>query len=162
MLVDFKDLSEESRVWIYQANRRFSDEEVVEVEEKLKTFLTQWSAHGVGLQAGFELRYNRFIIIAVNQETQEATGCSIDASVRFIQQLEKDYEIELLDKMNVAFKQGEYVNFKPLLEFKNMVKNGAVGKKTIVFNNLVTTIEDYNENWEIEAANSWHSRFFKK
>ena len=32
MLVDFNTLPEESRVWIYQANRSFTDEEITEIE----------------------------------------------------------------------------------------------------------------------------------
>ena len=161
MLVEFNTLPEHSKVWIYQSNRRFTEEELVVVSNKTKVFLEQWAAHGTGLQAGFELKYERFIVIAVNQDEQSATGCSIDASVRFIQELEQQLNVELLDKMNVAFKQGDFVNFKTLLDFKTMAKSGAIGKKTIVFNNLVTNVAEYNENWEVPAYESWHSRFFK-
>ena len=161
MLVEFNTLPEHSKIWIYQSNRRFTEEELGLVSDKTKVFLEQWAAHGTGLQAGFELKYERFIVIAVNQNEQSATGCSIDASVRFIQELEEEFSVELLDKMNVAFKQGDFVNFKTLLDFKKMAKSGAIGKKTIVFNNLVTNIEEYNDNWEVPAQESWHSRFFK-
>ena len=161
MLVEFNTLPEHSKIWIYQCNRRFTEDELKLVSEKTSEFLEQWAAHGTGLQAGFELKYERFIVIAVNQEEQSATGCSIDASVRFIQELEQELGVELLDKMNVAFKQGDFVNFKTLLDFKTMAKSGAIGKKTIVFNNLVTNIAEYNENWEVPAQESWHSRFFK-
>ncbi|PHS07978.1 MAG: ABC transporter ATPase [Kordia sp.] len=161
MLVEFNTLPEHSKIWIYQSNRRFTEEELGLVSDKTKVFLEQWAAHGTGLQAGFELKYERFIVIAVNQNEQSATGCSIDASVRFIQELEQEFSVELLDKMNVAFKQGDFVNFKTLLDFKKMAKSGAIGKKTIVFNNLVTNIEEYNDNWEVPAQESWHSRFFK-
>jgi len=160
MLVEFNTLPEHSKIWIYQCNRRFTADELDLVSDKTKVFLEQWAAHGTGLQAGFELKYERFIIIAVNQDEQSATGCSIDASVRFIQELEQELGVELLDKMNVAFKQGDFVNFKALLDFKVMAKSGAIGKKTIVFNNLVTNIAEYNENWEVPASESWHSRFF--
>ncbi|MGB0897305.1 MAG: ABC transporter ATPase [Flavobacteriaceae bacterium] len=160
MLVEFKSLPDHSKVWIYQCNRRFTEEELVSVRTKNSEFLENWSAHGTSLQAGFEIKYERFIIIAVNQDQQSATGCSIDASVRFIQELERDLGVELMDKMNVAFKQGEFVNFKSLLDFKQMAKSGAIGKKTIVFNNLVTNIAEYNDNWEVPASESWHSRFF--
>ena len=161
MLVEFNTLPEHSKIWIYQSNRRFTPEESELITAKTKVFLEQWAAHGTGLQAGFELKYKRFIVIAVDQDEQSATGCSIDASVRFIQELEQELGVELLDKMNVAFKQGDFVNFKTLLDFKTMAKSGAIGKKTIVFNNLVTNISEYNENWEVPAQESWHSRFFK-
>lgn len=161
MLVEFNTLPEYSKVWIYQSNRRFTEDELELVSTKTSEFLEQWAAHGTGLQAGFELKHERFIVIAVNQDAQSATGCSIDASVRFIQELEQEIGVELLDKMNVAFKQGDFVNFKTLLDFKAMAKSGAIGKKTIVFNNLVTNISEYNDNWEVPAGESWHSRFFK-
>lgn len=160
MYVPFESLPPESRIWIYQSNRKFTDAEMNEIDQAAKAFVENWAAHGTGLEASYLLKYNRFIILAVNPESQAATGCSIDASVRFIQDLEQKYEVDLLDKMNVTFKLGEHVAHKPLIEFKKMAKNKAVSGNTIVFNNLVNTIEEWNESWEVPAADSWHSRFF--
>ncbi len=160
MYVDFESLPDESKIWIYQSNRKFSDAEFSEIESALQVFIQNWTAHGTGLEASYQLKYNRFIIIAVNQAVQQATGCSIDASVQFIQDLEKKYEVDLLDKMNVTFKLGEHIAHKPLIEFKKMAKEKAVSGNTIVFNNLVNNIAEYNESWEVPAEDSWHSRFF--
>lgn len=161
MLVDFDTLPEESRVWIYQANRSFSDEELEEIKQKLDIFIAQWTAHGSDLQAAYKIEYKRFIIMALNQSLNKATGCSIDASVNFIQQLEQEYNVDLMDKMNVSYKQGEFVAHKTLLDFKQMAKDKAVSKNTIVFNNLVTNIAEFRENWEVPASESWHARFIK-
>jgi hypothetical protein len=160
MYVPFENLPEQSKIWIYQSNRKFTDDEVIAIEDELTQFLTNWSAHGASLESSFQIKYNRFIIIAVNQEIQAATGCSIDASVSFIQNLEQKYSVDLLDKMNVAFKQGEFITYKTLLDFKKLAKDKSVSENTIVFNNLVNTIEEWNENWEVPANESWHSRFF--
>ncbi len=159
MLVEFNTLPNTSRVWIYQANRGFSSEEILEIKNKLDLFIESWTAHGAHLKASYEMKYNRFIILALDQEVNGATGCSIDASVHFIQQLEKEYNVDLLDKMNVSFKQGEFVAYKPLLDFKKMAKNKSVSKETIVFNNLVANKEEYLEFWEVPAKDSWHGRF---
>ena len=96
----------------------------------------------------------------LNEKSNKATGCSIDFCVHFIQKLEHQYSVDLLDKMNVAFKQGEFISYKSLIEFKKLVKSNSVSKNTIVFNNLVTDVLDFNTNWEIPAYKSWHSRFF--
>jgi hypothetical protein len=160
MYVPFETLPEESRIWIYQSNRKFSDTEIAEIEKDLVEFLSNWSAHGSSLEASYQIKYNRFIIIAINQDVHPATGCSIDTSVSFIQNLEKKYEVDLLDKMNVAFKQGEFITYKTLLDFKKLAKEKAVSENTIVFNNLVNTIQEWNESWEVPASESWHSRFF--
>ncbi len=159
MIVDFNTLPETSKVWIYQANRSFSETELGEIKTKLIGFLGRWSTHGKDLEASFEIKYKRFIIIALNQDVHAASGCSVDDSVAFIQQLEKDYNVDLLDKMNVSYKQGEFVAYKPLKDFRKMAKDKAVSKNTIVFNNLVTNIAEYKENWEVPASESWHSRF---
>ncbi|UJH66997.1 ABC transporter ATPase [Allomuricauda sp. SCSIO 65647] len=159
MLVDFQKLPSHSRIWIYQANRSFSDTELEELKAELSGFLQQWTAHGSELQAGYEIPYKRFIVIGLDQSQASASGCSIDASVHFIQQLEKKYGVDLLDKMNVSYKQGEFVAHKSLKDFKKMAKERAVSKNTVVFNNLVATKQEYLENWEVPAAESWHARF---
>ncbi|WP_366183592.1 ABC transporter ATPase [Flavobacterium ovatum] len=160
MYVPFENLPEESRIWIYQSNRKFSDAEMADIETDLLAFLEGWAAHGTSLESSYQLKYNRFIILAVNPEVQAATGCSIDSSVVFIQSLEKKYNVDLLDKMNVTFKQGEHIAHKPLIDFKKMVKDKSVTENTIVFNNLINNVQEFNESWEVEAMDSWHSRFF--
>ena len=161
MINDFKTLSENSRIWIYQSNRSLTQQEKESISKLIEDFLNNWNSHGVSLNSGFEIKYNRFIVIAQDQNTQSATGCSIDSMVHFIQKLEKQYNISLLDKLNVSYKQGDYIAYKSLKDFKKMVKDGAVSKNTIVFNNLVQTKLEYTNYWEVPAFESWHSRFFK-
>ena len=160
MIVDFDVISEESRIWIYQSNRTLSSVEINEIEFKIKDFLISWTAHGSDLQASFLIKYNRFIVISLNESFNIATGCSIDSSVRFIQDLEKLYDVSLLDKMNVSYRHGEFIANKPLIEFKKMIKNRSISKKTIVFNNLINNKSEFLNNWEVPIEESWHNRFF--
>lgn len=160
MISDFKTLSENSRIWIYQSNRSLTQQEKESISKLIEDFLNNWKSHGVSLNSGFEIKYNRFIVIAQDQNSQSATGCSIDSMVHFIQKLEKQYNISLLDKLNVSYKQGDYIAYKSLKDFKKMVKDGAVSKNTIVFNNLVQTKLEYTNYWEVPAFESWHARFF--
>jgi len=159
MLVDFSSLPETSRIWIYQSNRSFSESELIQIQSLLDAFLIQWTAHGSHLKAGYEIQYKRFIVLGLDQAMQQASGCSIDASVHFIQNLEQKFQVDLLDKMNVSYKQGEYIAYKPLKDFKKMAQQRAVSKNTVVFNNLVTTKGEYLEHWEVPASQSWHARF---
>ncbi|MCJ7759033.1 MAG: ABC transporter ATPase [Gillisia sp.] len=161
MLIPFENLPDSSRVWIYQANRSFSDQELQEIKTQSEDFITQWTVHGADLKASFEIRYKRFIIFGLDQELNMPSGCSIDASVHFIQQLEKQYNVELLDKMNVSYKQGEFIAYKKLIDFRKMAKEKAVSPNTIVFNNLVNTKAEYLSDWEVPASESWHNRFLK-
>lgn len=162
MLVDFNELPDTSRIWLYQSDQKFSEDQVLKIEKDLQSFLKSWTAHGATLKASFQIKYNRFIVIALDQATGAASGCSIDSQVRFIVSLQEELEIDLLDKMNVTYYQNDRIHYKPLLDFRKMAKDGAVGKNTIVFNNLVTTLGEYKSHWEIPAKDSWHARFLKK
>lgn len=159
MLTDFNNLPDTSRIWIYQSNRKFTEEELEYIAAKTRHFLTQWTAHGANLEAGFEVKYDRFIVIGLNQENASASGCSIDASVHFILEIQEKMGVDLLDKMNVTFYNGKYIAHKPLIDFRKMAKNKSVSANTIVFNNLVNTKAEYLEKWEVPAKDSWHSRF---
>jgi len=161
MIVEFSELKEDSRIWIYPSNRPFTQDEIPLLQKLTTDFLSKWTAHNKELEAGYELTYNRFIVIGLNQEAVSASGCSIDTSVRFIQQLELQFNLELLDKMNVTFRQGDYFVHKTLKDFREMAKAKAISKNTIVFNNLVDTKQGYREFWEIPASESWHNRFIK-
>ena len=160
MRVNFEELPGHSRLWIYQSNRPFQEKEIPELKTLIEQFLEQWTAHGQDLRAAYDLPYNRFIVLGLDQSQASASGCSIDSSVHFIQHLEKTFGVELLDKMNVTYKQGEFVAHKSLSDFKQMAKQRAVGPNTVVFNNLVATKDEYLENWEVPARESWHARFF--
>lgn len=161
MYISFDEMPKESRIWIYQSNRKLSDEEVTSITQIVEAFVEQWVAHGTPLRASYTIKYNRFIILAVDNDYHPASGCSIDASVQMIQFIEKELEIDLLDKMNVTYKTGDFIAHKSLIDFKKMAKQRAISKETIVFNNLVNTIEELENDWEVPAEDSWHGRFFK-
>ena len=160
MITSFSEMSKDSRIWIYQSNRKFIASELEELNSKIVAFLNTWASHGSEMLCSYQVKYDRFIIIALDETKTSASGCSIDSCVHFIQGLEKTFEVLLLDKMNVAFKQGEYITYKSIQDFKKLVSNKSVSKKTIVYNNLVVDIDDFNSNWEVPASDSWHSRFF--
>lgn len=159
MFVEFTHLPPHSRIWIYQANRKLRPEEEEVIAVKTGEFLQQWTAHGEDLQAGFEIRYHRFIVIGLNQENASASGCSIDASVHFIQSLEQEFDLDLMDKMNVTYYNGAHIAHKSLADFKTMAKARSVSGNTVVFNNLVNTKAEFLDHWEVPAKESWHSRF---
>lgn len=160
MYVPFEELAEDARIWIYPSDTPFKEEEMESVEQRLKDFINQWTVHNKALKASFLLPYRRFVVLAVDTTFNQVSGCSIDSSVRFIQELEHEFSKVLLDKMNVTFKQGEYLVYKDLKDFKALVKSKSVSPETIVFNNLITTKSEMDSHWEVPAKESWHQRYF--
>lgn len=160
MQVEYNTLSELSKVWIYPSNRKFYDTEIDGLHEKITSFLAAWKSDDETFKVSYQLKYNRFIVLFVESDLP-LKNTEIDASVSFILQLQQEYNVELLDKMNVCFKQGEYVQYKELKDFKKLLKNRAVTGKSIVFDNLVTTKEEFENYWEVPISESWYGRFLK-
>ena len=160
MFVPFNELPDHARVWIYPADREFTKDETSKIKKLAEDFINQWTAHGVDLQAGVHLPYDRFIVLGLNESIQSASGCSIDSSVRFIQSVEEQFDIVLLDKMNVTFKSQNTIDYIPLKEFRAKARKKQVTSDVIVFNNLVLNKMEYDTLWEVPASSSWHSRYF--
>ena len=83
----------------------------------------------------------------------------VDSSVRFVQPLEKELQLDLMNKMNITFKDNETINLVKLSDFQQFAKDKKISLETIVFNNMVNTKEDFENNWEVPAKQSWHKRF---
>lgn len=162
MLVDFNTLPEDSRIWIYQSNRELTAKEVDEVSSKLSEFVNDWRRHGENLKASFTIKYNQFIILGVDKTFNDVSGCSIDASVHTIKMLEQEFDLDLMNKLNVAFKSGDNINTVSLSNFQKFIQDDKITSETIVFNNMIQSKSELLTNWEINASNSWHSRFLKK
>lgn len=153
--------SENSRVWIYQSDRKLTDLETQEIEAKLQAFVSEWTAHTMQLAAGAEIRYNRFLILIVDESKAGASGCSIDKSVKFMKELEQEYGINLFDRFNLAYKEGEEVFSAPRNAFEELIKQSSITAHTIVFNNLVQSVAELNTKWEVPFSQSWHPQLFR-
>ncbi|PCI31411.1 MAG: ABC transporter ATPase [Flavobacteriaceae bacterium] len=160
MVLEFNELPDSSRVWIYQSNRAFTNEEVNLIEVKMKNFLKSWTRHGDSLNGAAMVKYNQFIVLGIDENTTAASGCSIDASVFFIKELEKEYSVQLLDRMQTSYKQNESIKVVSLAEFNRLVKEDEILEDTVVFNNIVANKAEFDAQWEVPAKLSWHKRYF--
>lgn len=154
----FEEMSPNSRVWIYQADKEFLPEQEKEILKEGEKFISSWAAHGQKLKASFNIFYHRFIVIVVDEAQAMASGCSIDKCVHFMQQLEKQFSLSLLDRMNIAYKADDKVRSCSLPEFNSKIAKGEISENTIVFNNLVTSKAEFDKGWETPLKNSWHKQ----
>lgn len=159
MLVPFESISESAKTWVYPASRKFYKDELEVVQDRIKTFISEWRKEDDQFRASYQFLYNRFVIILAEDPQGKLTNQDLDQVVAFILQLQSDYDLELLDRMNVCFKQGEFVQYKEIKEFKKLLKNKSVSDKTIVFDNLIQTKEELEHFWEVPITESWYNRF---
>jgi hypothetical protein len=158
MYNNFEEMDNSARIWIYQSSEALPFEKIEPLSARLMNFLDDWQAHGNNLKASFTLKYSRFIIVALDEKSYQATGCSIDKLTHLIQALEGEFEISLLDRMQIAFKEEGMVNTLPMTAFRNELESGELSADTIVFNNLIETKAQLDKEWEVAVKDSWHKQ----
>ncbi len=159
--IAFDELPEDARVWIFAAARPLQRTEQDRLLVEVDRFIERWGAHDSPLTAGRELRYDRFLFVAVDQRRVGPSGCSIDALVREMKRLERELEVALVDHAPVAFREGDEIRRVARDEFAALAAAGAVGPETTVFDNTLTRLGDVRAGrWETPVASSWHARAF--
>lgn len=148
------NLADDSRIWIFQANRKFSSEEKDIITAKLKKFIADWNAHGAALLADFDLPYDQFIVVGVDEKQASASGCSIDKLTKIIRELDSEYNFEFLNRMLIAFEENENIKIEKLPTFKSKVKEGLYNNIK-VFNNGISNLADYKSSWVLPIEKSW-------
>ena len=156
MLTNYQNLSDDAKVFLYPSSRKFYPNELKGLEEKIKNFVSNWT----DFPTTYKIEYNRFLLFFIEDNIEMSTEMMDELAI-FIMQLEKDYEITLLDKVNMCFKQGEYVQYQEMKRFRELVKKKSISKKNIVFNNFINTKFDFENNWETPLSESWLSHLVK-
>ena len=161
MLISINEMPDDARLWIYQISRALTEDEVSFVRNTTEQFLGQWQAHGMDLKASYDIRYNQFLIISVDESFSQASGCSIDSSVHLIQALEKELGASFMTTSQVAFLVDDEINLFPFNALKEQVSNKVIQPETRVFDNTVKNLAEYREKWLVSSDQSWVNRYFK-
>lgn len=154
-----EQLPDSARVWIYQSDRPFTDDEVSVIRSQVNSFINEWTAHSQQLAAAGDVLFERFIVLAVDERQAGASGCSIDKSVHFIKGVESQFNVALFDRMNFAFLQDDEVAVLPSSDFTQLYASQGLHEDTLVFDNLIQTIGDMKRGWIKPLKLSWHKRF---
>tara|TARA_A100000164_G_C21463783_1_gene565772 strand:+ start:138 stop:620 length:483 start_codon:yes stop_codon:yes gene_type:complete len=159
MIVDFKTMPDDSRIWIYQSNRDFNESEIGVINDKTISFLDNWQAHGKDLECSYSIIDKRFIVIAVNESVNPIGGCSIDFSLQLIKDISNTIGIDLLNRLIVNCKLDNRIESLSLSDLKNKIKDGCFSPETIIFNTTINSKFELLNNFEIGIRSSWLSKF---
>ncbi|MCU0392235.1 MAG: hypothetical protein MUE81_14045 [Thermoflexibacter sp.] len=162
MFVAFDQLPNHTRIWIYQSDRLLTSVEVAKIDLALRNFTQHWEAHQTPLQSSYQILYNRFIILAVNEDYHQASGCSIDKSVAVVRQIEQEFAIKLFDRLTLAYWENGEVKTIKNKELKEKIGNGEFLPTTLVFNNIVQTKGEMLKNWQVPILETYLAKYFKK
>ncbi len=149
------DFSDNSRVWVYQSSRAFIEKEEREVNEQLYQFYTQWQTHGEPVKGWAKLLFNQFIVFMADESQSQVSGCSTDSSVRVVKSIERQYDVNMFDRMVLTFLVNSKAQMLPVNQVQYALDKGYIQADTPLFNNVVGTKQELMNNWLIPLNESW-------
>lgn len=158
-LVDFDRLPDDARVWVFGSDQPLDERQRARLLGAVDAYLAQWKAHGAPLTCARSWRDDRFLTVGVDQRSAGASGCSIDALFRVLQELEQALGASLVGGGRVFWRDrdGE-VRSADRGDFMELAERGEIRRDTLVFDLTVTSLRDRRERFERPAAESWHGQ----
>ncbi|ATL48108.1 hypothetical protein COR50_13565 [Chitinophaga caeni] len=149
------DFAGNSRVWIYQSNRPFMEREAIEITEQLDQFVMQWNAHGAGVKGWGKLLFNQTIILVADETETAVSGCSTDSSVRIIKSIERQYNVNMFDRLLLGFIVKDKIELLPMAQVGYALEKGYISPDTLYLDNTVLNLEDLKNKWLVPIKDSW-------
>ena len=157
-LVNFKDLPDDSRTWVFGADKTIDSTASKTLLAEVDRFLDQWKAHGAPLTVGRDWKDGRFLTVGVDQSTEGASGCSIDGLFRTLKGLGPQLGASLVTSGLVFYRDTDgsvkSVDREP---FSALAADGRVTEATRVFDPTVTSLREWKARFEMNARDSWHA-----
>lgn len=141
-MIPFEQLSDDAKLWSYQADRKLTETEKNWLREIIPTFLNEWAAHGDKLNAFGDVVGDYHIILAVDEDQAKASGCSIDSSVRFIKSVEKELNLSFFNRLKMLTEINGELSYKSYAELSDLPA------ETMVYNNTVSTVGAFKKGWK--------------
>jgi hypothetical protein len=145
MLVNFSELPDDARIWIFGADKPLNGAVVDSMLAEVDSYLDQWKAHGFPL-----------LIIGIDPTVEQASGCSIDGLFRALQQLQKTTGAQIVGGGRVFYRDASGATHSvPRDEFTTLTSAGKIGPRTPVFDTSLTRLDAWKTRFEQPLAESW-------
>lgn len=155
------DYHASSKIWVYTIKPNLNSSVENQLNIELELFCKNWTAHNRELRAFHKIFENRFLVLGVDEHLNPASGCSIDKSVHFLEEMEQKFSITIFDRMLFSYfdEHNDCITLNRT-EFENELSKNNITANTLVVNTLTTTIAEWNESSIIKLQDSWMNNFF--
>src|SRR5688572_7588731 len=151
-----------NRAWTFVISKPLNTEQLASLKSAGKEFVAGWTAHDVQLTGSFDVYKDRIVVVTVNEDAQAASGCSIDKLTRFIKETEQQLQIQLMNRLLVAYNDSEgNIHVNSASEIKEKLSKGEITSETTVYNTSVANQEEL-KNWIQPLKATWLNKFLTK
>lgn len=144
---------DESRVWIYTANRKVDKVDQEKMSTEINSFLDKWAAHGSPLLATSTWLNTYQLAVVLDENQAGASGCSIDSQTRFIRDLGAQFHVDWFDRLFTIINDNQElkrISFFDLGDFPN----------ALLHDPLVQQLGELRTKWPIPMLESRYKTMF--
>lgn len=157
----FPHFPDTSKIWIYTSNKPLQEAETAAILDELKKFVAQWKSHNNRVVADADVVFQYFLLLTADESREPVSGCAIDRSIVFIQQLAQRHHLNLFDRFYTIFVKDNQLWGADRNTFQQYILNEIVNEQTLVFNNAITHLHQLRNEWLVPLKTSWHSKVFQ-
>jgi len=132
-MLNFNQLSNfnkaNQRIWLYQFASKLNTHQLSDIEESLKHFAENWNSHGQSLNAKTTILASHYLLISVDENTFEASGCSIDKCTHFLKEVNETYNLDLFNRLMIGIYKNESLLFFTKTELQEALANGVISSE---------------------------------
>ena len=157
--IEFSELPQSARIWVYGADKDLSPESEQKMLAAVDQFLSQWAAHGVPLHTARRWDEGRFLTIGVDSTKEGASGCSIDVLYRSLKALEPSLGGAHIVTSGLIYYRGAdgAIHSVTRDEFSDLAAKGEIDLNTEVYDLSVTSLQEWEGRFKSRAGDSWHA-----
>lgn len=162
MFVKMNELSDDSIIRVYIADRKLAETEQADLREKIETFLPRWRSEGKDFKSAYELLENQILVVAGLSEGYRLSGCTLDALKKLVEKWDDSLKANFTVVPKLSYRKGKEIISRNIPMFKQDILNGVVDENTIVFDNTVQTLSAFRKGIEFKLTDCWHNQILQQ
>lgn len=159
MYIPYSELSNNNKIWVYIADRPFTKTEEDFVEDKLKALCDNWDVHGSPLKSSFVVVKSQLIVLLSDEVDNQASGCSIDSSVRVMKEIGDKLDIDFFNRWNVACEKDNTIQVMHVNDLKAKLKSGNMTGDDYIFKNILNSKSEFESTFREKISESNYKVF---
>ena len=126
----FDSLHHKSRVWVYISSKPLTSYTKNKITCSFNDFKSSWKSHREQLEGNLKFLKEKILILGVQYLGSPMCGRSVDAHLRWINEINNDLDLDFLNRNITIY------HFN---ELDKLVKNGTLNESTTYINSFITT-----------------------
>lgn len=138
----FDTLHPRSKIWIYINSKAFDIEKKKNIKSSFLNFQEEWKSHGSKIEGEIKFLNNHLMVIGAQYKPEAMCGRAVDAQVRFITTINSEFNLDLLNRTNIAFLESDSIKVHNYNILQSLIRENLINKDSL----LVNTFAEINSD----------------